>query len=407
MKTRLFLAALLLGVTFGCQNEDENGTSFYSFSGKAQKGPFITGTTINLNELNSNLGQTGRSFTTTISADDGSFSLENIELQSDLVLLTANGFFFSELYGELSSAPVTLQAIADLSDKETVNINILTHLIKGRIGQLVSEGLFFDAANDQAKSEILDFLGIPEAFDKEFTELDIFGAEDQNAALLAFSIMLQRFTMVWNEKPSLVAELTQLLTGLGSDFRDNGRIDDQSLIETLLNNISQLNYLDIRDNLESRLTELNQPVTVPEFERYIAKFMEKNDQLVYTNFNYPDLASPEPVMAPESKLPNLLSLNDSVFQAGNPYSLAAITPLNASLKIRFISQNYQESYSLGGPSHGWEVINDYPNGFILNSQRQNRLMTMLLSLGSPGTATVEYYENVNDMPAISRNIKWE
>ena len=73
MKVNIFLAVLLFGIISACQKNDESGTAYYSFAGKAQKGPYITGTTINLNELNSNLGQTGKSFTTNVSMDDGSF----------------------------------------------------------------------------------------------------------------------------------------------------------------------------------------------------------------------------------------------------------------------------------------------------------------------------------------------
>ena len=407
MKAKIFLAVLLFGIITACQKDNENGVMYYSFSGKAQKGPFITGTTINLNELNTNLGQTGKSFSTTISLDDGSFDLNNIELNSDLALLTANGFYFSEIYGELSSAPIALQALADLTDKETININILTHLIKARIESLVTNGLTFPEANDQAKSEMLDFLGITESFDKDFVDLDISQNEDYNAVLLAFSVILQRYTMSWNERPMLVAELTQLLTGLSSDFKDDGQINGQSLIDTLLYNISQLNLIDIRNDIESRLAELAQPLTIPNFAKYIAKFQEKHNSQIYTSFYYPERAQPEPVMAPGSILPNFLALDDTIFQAGKNYSFAAITPLNATLTIKFISDNSNSNYSLGGPTHGWELINDYPNGFTVNSQRQNALMTMRLYLGGPGTGTIEYYENEKDTPTFSKEVKWE
>jgi hypothetical protein len=406
MKSGIFLIIFLAAIINACQKDRDNEV-MYSFSGKAQKGPFITGTSINLNELNANLGQTGRSFSATISQDDGSFDLDNIELNSDRVLLTANGFYFSELYGELSSAPITLQALADLTDKEKVNINILTHLIKGRIEHLVSNGLTYHEANDQAESELLDFLGISEPFDAEFADLDMSQSEDQNAALLAFSIILQRYTMSWNERPLLVAELTQLLTGLSADFKDDGQITSQNLIDTLLYNISQLNYLDIRKNMETRLAALNQPTAIADFEKYIAKFQEKHSAQIYTSFYYPDTASPEPVMAPDSKLKNILTKSDTIFQAGKPYSFAAITPLNANLTIKFISANSNNNYSMGGPIHGWELLNDYPNGFTVNSQRQNYLMTMLLRLDTPGTATIEYYENDKESPAFSKEIKWE
>lgn len=161
MKTSYFLTlGLLTGLLLSCEKDKEGEPEIYSFSGKAQKGPFITGTNVTLNELNSNLGQTGKSFIATISADDGSFNMNNIELNSNLALLTANGFYFSEIYGELSGASLSLQAITDLSGKEHVNINILTHLITGRIENLVSGGMNFKEANEQAKSEALIFLGV-------------------------------------------------------------------------------------------------------------------------------------------------------------------------------------------------------------------------------------------------------
>jgi len=60
-----------------CENNDS--PEVYNFTGKVQKGPFVTGTTITLNELNEKLGQTGRTFTSIITSDDGSFELNNIE----------------------------------------------------------------------------------------------------------------------------------------------------------------------------------------------------------------------------------------------------------------------------------------------------------------------------------------
>jgi hypothetical protein len=357
--------------------------------------------------LNSNLGQTGKSFTTSIIADDGSFSLNNIELTTNLSLLTANGFYFSEIYGELSSANLSLQAICDLSDKRTVNINVLTHLQKGRIENLVSNGLSFQEANEQAKSELLTFLGVTDFFETDFKNLDISVDEDYNAALLAFSIILQRFTMIWNERSSLTAELTQLLSNLSSDFAADGQITNDDLIDTLLYNISQINLIDFRKNIENRYSELGQTVTIPDFEKYIAVFQEKFSDNLYTSFFYPDSASPEPVMAPDSKLPNLLVPSDTIFKAGKPHSIAAIIPLNASLTIKFIAPNSGGDYTIGGPMHGWELINEYPNGFTLKSQRQNELMTMLLHCYATEPAVIEYYENNVETPTYTKRIIWD
>ena len=162
-------------------NENTGGT--FTFSGKVQKGPFVTGTTINVNELNENLGQTGKAFTTSITSDDGSFNLNNIEMESNLALLTANGFYFNEVLGQLSSAQITLQALADLTNDETVNINVLTHITKARIEKLVSEGTSFAEAKRKAEAEFQDFLGVTEHFNQGFEQMSITSAGDFNAML--------------------------------------------------------------------------------------------------------------------------------------------------------------------------------------------------------------------------------
>lgn len=401
-KITLLLLSLAIGLFYACEKSTDS-TDIYTFTGKAQKGPFITGTNVTLNELNTNLGQTGKSFTTTIVADDGSFSLNNIELNSNLVLLTANGFYFSEIYGELSGATLSLQAITDISEKEVVNINVLTHLIRGRIEKLAADGLGFQQAKDQAKSEFLAFLNVSESFNADFENLDISVDDEYNAVLLSFSIMLQRFTLIWNERPTLTAELTQLLSNLSSDFTPDGLITNENLVDALLNNISQLNLIDIRNHIEQRYAALGQSVSIPDFEKYVAKFQEKYSDSLFTTFTYPDSASPDPVISPDGLLQNILALSDTAFQAG-PYSVAAITPLNESLKIKILRCS---SIIIGGPNYGWELINEYPNSFTLNSQKSNELMSMLIHLDATGNATIEYYENDSDLPTFTKEIKWE
>lgn len=400
-KNYILLLGLALGILISCEKNNE-GSKIYTFKGKAQKGPLVTGTNITLNELNSKLGQTGRSFITTISADDGSFSLNNIELNSSLVLLTANGYYFSEVYGELSSAALSLQALTDLTDKESVNINVLTHLIKGRIENLVAGGMSFNDANTQAKSEFLSFLGVTESLEKDFDNLDISANEEYNAVLLSFSIILQRHTLIWNQKPTLTAELTQLLSSLSSDFASDGIVSNRKLIDTLLFNISQLNLIDIRNKIEKKYTSIGQIISIPNFEKYIAVFQEKYSNNIYTNFTYPSIASPDPVMSPDGKIKNILVPSDTIYTAA-PYSVAAIIPLNKTLKIKFIGSNV----IIGGPISGWELITEYPNGFTLNSQRQNELMSMLIHLEGSGSAVIEYYENNTATPTFTKKINWQ
>ena len=402
MKTnKLTLALALIGllVISSCSKDNTGGT--FSFSGKVQKGPFVTGTTITVNELNENLGQTGRSFTTTITSDDGSFSLSNIEMETNWALLTGNGFYFNEVLGQLSTAQIALQALTDLTAEGTVNINVLTHITKARIETLVHQGKSFSDAKRQAEGEFQDFLGVTEHFNQGFEQMNIVSAGDFNAMLLAFSIILQRPSNNLMVIPTLPAELTWLMTNLSTDFADNGTIDNEALVDTLLYNISLQNQVSIRYRIRNYYSGLGQDVEIPNFESYIAMFQAAHQELV-TEFVYPDIASPAPELG-GGEVPNILVKDVTHFDGTLAYVVAAITPLGKSLKIRVIGNAHVDT-SL---NNGW-IVTDYTNGFTIEAQRQNELVSMLIYLASDykdGSATIEYYED-SDTPTFTKQITW-
>ena len=413
MKTKIYTLSLaligLLAFT-SCSKEKENEHEneneivggIFSFSGKVHKGPFVTGTTITVNELNESLGQTGKSFTTSITSDDGSFALSNLEMESSLALLSGNGFYFNEVLGQLSSAQITLQALTDLTDEETVNINVLTHITKARIEKLVSDGMNFSDAKRQAEGEFQDFLGVTEHFNQGFEQMNIASAGDFNAMLLAFSVILQRPSNNLMTIPTLPAELTWLMSSLSTDFADNGAVDNETLVDTLLYNISLQNQVYIRNRIQNYYSELGQNVEIPDFESYIAMFQAAHQVLV-ADYVYPDIASPAPEIGPEGAVPNILVKDVTHFDGTQAYVVAAITPLRKSLKVRVIGNVYVDA-SL---NNGW-IVTDHTNGFTIEAQRQNELVSMLVYLTSDnkdGSATVEYYED-SDTPTFTKQITW-
>lgn len=404
MKTRILafsLALIGLLAVASCTKEKTGGT--FSFSGKVQKGPFVTGTTITVNELNENLGQTGKAFTTSITSDDGSFSLSNIEMESDLALLSGNGFYFNEVLGQLSSAQITLQALADLSGDETVNINVLTHITKARIETLVREGKSFSDAKRQAEGEFQDFLGVTEHFNQGFEQMSIASQGDFNAMLLAFSIILQRPSNNIVVIPTLPAELTWLMTSLSTDFADNGAVNNEALVDTLLYNISIQNQVYIRRHLQNYYSGLGMDVEIPNFESYIALFQAAHQESV-SEFTYPDEASPAPETGPGGEVPNILVKDVTQFDGAYSYVVAAITPLGKSLKVK-ITGDARPNTSL---NNGWIVREDSDHSFTIEAQRQNALVSMLVFLCSnskDGSATIEYYEN-SDTPTFTKQISW-
>ena len=99
-------------------------------SGNAQKGPFNNGTAITIAELTTTLSPTGRNFLTQITNNSGQFSVANVQLTSPYVELRANGYYFNEVANEVSTGQLTLYALSNLADKNSINVNILTHLEK-------------------------------------------------------------------------------------------------------------------------------------------------------------------------------------------------------------------------------------------------------------------------------------
>lgn len=378
----------------------------YNISGKAQKGPLLKGSVVVLNELGDDLGQTGKSFTTDIANDNGFFELYNVQLQSPFSLLTATGFYFNEVYGELSPAQITLQAYADLTDKEKINVNILTHLTKQRIEKLMDEGMDFADAKLQAETEFLSFMGQSSAIDKAFEDLDISVQEDANAILLAFSVISQRYSQVWGQDALSTAELSELLTKISDDFKDDGMIDTQSIIDTLMYNISMISLADVRVNVENRYAVEDSQIVIPDFEKYVTSFQQNHSKTIYNDFEFPEVASPDPVMSPNSVIDNILVKCITGKLECIPYSLAAIVPFDHQLMIRIVNKT-GNGIMRGGPNFGWEQIWEQGTSvFTYKSQRNNMLISALVYLEGTGTASLEIYEDDFNNPSMVYNVEW-
>lgn len=195
MKNKILLFSLLLiGIVtllnYGCQ-KDEPEIQKVKIIGSVQKGPFISGTPILLSELNTSLSQTGKIFTSLILDNSGSFELTDISLSSKFVALSASGYYFDEVKGEISASPLTLFALSDITDISTINVNILTHLEKQRVEYLIKHNQSFTDAKKKAQEELLGIFGISLAEMEKSEKLDISKNTESNAVLLAVSVILQ------------------------------------------------------------------------------------------------------------------------------------------------------------------------------------------------------------------------
>jgi hypothetical protein len=320
----LVVIAFIAVSLFGCSKKnDESKPAIHDITGTAQKGPFIQGSSITLYDLKDDLSPTGMSFNTQIINNEGSFAVEKVPLSSDYISLRADGFYFNEVTGTPSVSQITLYALADISDSSNINVNILTHLEKPRVEYLIKNGRTFTEAKAQAQKEILAIFSIEKEDIKTSEYLNITGSGNDNAILLAVSAIIQGFRSE--------SELTELLSNISNDIREDGTLDNAGLGSKLVSHALYLDTASVRDNLVGRYQALGISVNIAGFGRYISEFLGQTDfDDTESLFKYPQTGSYGN---------NVLYLSGTEYASGIDikYSLAAVIPPNIGLKIRMTS----------------------------------------------------------------------
>lgn len=255
---------VLLCFLVSCSEEEKSGEVFtpadYTVKGKVEKGPFIKGSTITLQPLDSKMNSLGTSYPGIILDDDGSFDMGSLKLDAPYALLTTNGYFYNEVYGSLSNGTITLQAIVDLRDNSTVNVNLLTHLAKERVKRLIAKGTSFRDANKQAQKELLTNFGLQKYAETDIAQFSITAGTDEAAALLVVSAAMI------NTRSE--AELTEYLGKLSLDFTANGTFTDEQKTE-YRKAATGLNFSRIADNVKERYKTLGMEVSIKDLAYYV------------------------------------------------------------------------------------------------------------------------------------------
>ena len=269
-KITLFVSFAVSCLLSGCSTEKPVDVSITeshfdgTVDGVSQKGPFLTGSTVTLQELDvKSLEQTGKSFKGKIANDKGEFAIDDVDLNSPYALLMANGYFRNEVTGEKSNGTIIMTAIADVSNRLHVNINLLTHLDYERVRVLLErEKMSFVDAKNKAKQEIFSNF-----FDMSVSEnaesLDIFGESEGDKALLAINVLLLGDL----SEP----EFMERLIALGDDLASDGVWDDSLLKAKIADYACELStwgeLSKIRKNIEAW-----EIADVPAFEPYVNRF---------------------------------------------------------------------------------------------------------------------------------------
>lgn len=257
--------------TAGTSEESEGiiAVTDWEVAGVSQKGPFVTGSSVTVQELDGiTLKQTGKSFKGTIKSDKGDFAIKDINLESQYAILEASGYYRDEISGKKSTGTVTLRALTDLTKRKTVNINLLTHLEYERVMYLVTEKKMSIAkAKAQADEEILAAFGIDVDFGKS-EDLNIFESGDGNAALLAISVLMHA--------DADVAGLTERMGEFSIAIAEGGDWEDADTKAVIADWACDADLkgslATVRDNVEG----WKYADSVPAFEKYVTNFWWDN-----------------------------------------------------------------------------------------------------------------------------------
>ena len=244
-------------------------TSLEGVGGFTQKGPFLMGSEVNVIELRDgrSLDQTGDNFETVILNDSGFFKLNARTMMSQYLELHAKGYYRNEVSGKNSNAPLTLYALTDvmMRDGGLVNINLLTHLEYHRVVHLVkTKKMRVAAAKDSAEREIFALLDIDAKNFSSSEDLNIAGSTEGDAALLAFSVMLQ------GDRD--VARLSVLLTNISADMEKDGVWNDTTMRDSIADWAEKTDATGRLDTIRSHVESWGLSAKVPNFEKYVRHF---------------------------------------------------------------------------------------------------------------------------------------
>lgn len=383
----LFIIPVLVICTINSCKKDEalRARIIPKLKGVVQKGPFINGTSVTVYELDQDGFQTGSTYTSQIIDNSGNFQIGNVSLTSPYIMLRADGYYFNEVTGAKSKAPITLFAITDITNKTSVNVNVISTLEKSRIEFLLGEGYSFSNAKKQAEQEVLKIFSINKSDIQDSDLLSITAAGDDNAILLALSCMLQGYRSE--------SELSELLANISSDITADGLLTDTNLGSDLLNHARLLDPTKIRNNIQQRYASLGLTINAPAFETYVNHFIDSTSFQVTKHLFYPEFS-------PYGE--NILYPGKTTF---GPYlSLAANVPEGASLKIVIKGPMFYFQIGPNAPQN-WTF---YP--YDSNLQEQVFIVTTsgkpsdIITIAPAGTRVIDYYENNATHPTWSKTV---
>ncbi len=380
-------------ITTNCKKESSSPSTsqMANITGYVQKGPFNSGGSITVIDLQSQLAQTGKTYNSQILNDNGAFQLNNVPLSSSYLNIMANGFYFNEIVGQASTSQIDLYALSNITGKSEININLLTDIEIPRVEYLIKNGKSFNSAKIQAQKEILAIFNIVKNDSIPSESLDISQSGTDNGILLAVSCILQGFRTE--------SELTDLISNISNNIKTTGVLSNDTLGSALINHAVYLDTTLITTNLSNYYKEIGTSYSIPSFGKNITNFISNTKYpITQTLINYPSTGFFGI---------NILNLADTIFSSSDNYSFSAqLMPfMNLTIKITGLTANSTWVYY---PSTiiNWliSIYNAKTITQTMSSINPGQLCDLEVNFSS-GSYLIEYYENNSASPTRKKTIK--
>lgn len=274
---------------------------------------------------------------------------------------------------------------------------MLSYLEKPRIEYLVEGGKTFSEAKKQAQKEVLAIFEVEKENIANSDQLDISKVGEDNAILLAISVILQG--------KRTVAELSELLAQISMDIREDGILSDKTFSSELINHAKLINLTEVRSNIESKYFLMGQKDSIPDFESIVTYFINN------TNFEY-TLKIEYPRSGKYGI--SLLSLQDGETIASlKEHSLKALMPEGFNLKVRITMTSDPEI------EYGWFYskmfigeISTYEHKSIAFGKSEWTTKENVtdadysITFEGKGTGLIEIFENGDIRPTRKMRFNW-
>ena len=365
-------------------NDDLDGYTPTNFNvgGKVEKGPFVRGTAIQMQPLDADLDETGESFTSTITDNEGTFTFGSKLLKSPYVKLSASGYYFNEVTGELSKGTLALNAVANLQNAADVNLNILSHLKYQRVMDLVSkDGKSFKEANNQAQEEVLKTFGLEKYAKTDVNHFSITSGTDEAAALIAVSSLI-----LYNRSE---AQITEYLSQLSEEFAEDGNFSETTKLQIRKDMFSLESKLpQIAENIKKRYQEMGKEVAV-------------KNLIYYFDWDGDGTAGNE--IAPENHPVSLETNNINVPMEGGSYEVKVNTTVPVYLERPSIPGDdiYDNSTSVSGMEI-YETGSGSEPSINYTKELNNNILKVVVKAASfrkEQTASIPLYDGMGNVVA--------